>query len=310
MTAVDLKYYYENLLINQYNGLPKASATIGALASIAIMPQVTVQTITFPVAPTSGAFTLVWDGNSSASINWNDSVGSVQTKLQAVSGLSAVTVAGSIAGLVLTVTFTGVPAPADYLVLGTNTLMASSALVVPVIAETDLTIPLAVQAGFNLTSLPTAVGAQLDIIGKYVGVSRTGNGFTNVITLDDADFLTLIQIAIISNNSGSSLATIQTLLNQFFPGGEILIFDYADMTIGYLISATIGSQNLVQLFVKEGLLPKPMGVHLVLFYVPVAKNVFGFRTYEATSPNSTGFNSYSDYHSDWTWLSYADAFLY
>lgn len=66
-----------------------------------------VQTITFSGTPTSGAFKLQFDGETTASINWDDAAGDIQTALNALAGLSAVTASGSFAaGFV--VTFAGV----------------------------------------------------------------------------------------------------------------------------------------------------------------------------------------------------------
>lgn len=168
-------------------------------------------------------------------------------------------------------------------------------------------LPIAVQNAFNLTGTNLAVGKQLDILGKYAGVTRTGNGFTGSITLDDADFRSLIKLAIITNSSGSDLSTIETLLNEFFPNGEILVFDYKNMRLSYIISSAVGSQDLVQLFITEGLLPKPMGVQLsTVIYVPDTKNFFGFRTYSAPANNAKPFNTYSNFSLLWRWLTYQD----
>lgn len=121
-------------------------------------------------------------------------------------------------------------------------------------------LPLAAQNAFNMDG--TAIGVQLDVLGKYVGVTRNGYDlFGNPITLNDADFFTFIKLAIITNSAGSDLNTIQNLLNQFFPG-EVFVFDHKDMRMSYLINSTIGSQALVELFITEGKLPKPMGVQL------------------------------------------------
>lgn len=50
----------------------------------------------------SGTFMVSYAGANSAAINWNDSIGTIQTKVQAVSGLSAATVTGSVASQSLT----------------------------------------------------------------------------------------------------------------------------------------------------------------------------------------------------------------
>lgn len=165
-------------------------------------------------------------------------------------------------------------------------------------------LPTQVQNGFNLTGDSVAVGKQLDILGKYAGVTRSGNGFIGPITLDDDDFLSLIQMGIIRNNSGSSLEDIESLLYQFFPG-EIFIVDYQNMRISYLMDSDVGSQDLAQLFVTEGLLPKPMGVQLAsLIYGPVLDRFFGFRTYDFANPKAVGFNTYDDFDDTKLWLSY------
>lgn len=306
-TPFELTQYYANLLILEYVGKPRAYATIQLLASLGTMPQISTQTITFSVAPTSGAFVLSYNAVSSAPLNWNDSSGTIQTVLQAVTGLGAVTVSGSISGLALTIDFTGVPAPALPLVLVSSSLQAAGVSITPVILETDVTLPLAVQNAFNLIGSNPAQGVQLDVIGKYAGVTRSGyNSLGEPITLNDSDFLTLIQFAILKNSAGSSLSTIQDLLFKFFPD-EILVFDYRNMRMSYLISSSIGSQNLVELLVSEGLLPKPMGVQLsVTVYYPTITNFFGFRTYDLPSFNAKPFNTYDDYNLTWPWLSYAD----
>lgn len=172
-------------------------------------------------------------------------------------------------------------------------------------------LPVSVMNAFNLIAgTDLATGVQLDVLGKYAGVTRSGNGFSGPITLDDDDFVVLIRLAIITNSSGSSLAQIQALLNTFLPD-EILVFDYANMQMSYLISSGIGSQDLIQLFVTEGLLPKPMGVGLSIAVAPIITTFFGFQSYAVPIPpgvvHNSPFNSYSDYETDRPWLTYADA---
>lgn len=178
------------------------------------------------------------------------------------------------------------------------------ALVGPVIMDQ---LPSQVESAFNVTGTNPAVGVQLDVIGKYAGVTRTGNGFNGPISLNDADFLKLVQMAIIRNRSGSSLATIQLLLNQFFED-EIFVFDYANMNMSYLIDTVIGSQDLIDLFVTQNLLPKPMGVGISVIADDVINLYFGYVTYDApTQVNSTPFNNYDTYDTSWRWVSYSNA---
>lgn len=178
-------------------------------------------------------------------------------------------------------------------------------LVTPVIMDQ---LPTQVMNAFNLIGTDGATGVQLDVLGKYAGVTRNGYGFTGQpISLSDADFLTLIQFAIIKNSAGSSLATIQDLLHQYFPD-EVLVFDYQNMQMSYLISSAIGSQDLIQLLVDQGLLPKPMAVGLSLvIYAPVITTFFGLGSYELPAFNNSPLNTYADYQLDRPWLSYSDA---
>lgn len=164
-------------------------------------------------------------------------------------------------------------------------------------------LPQAVQDAFDLE---TAEGVQLDTIGTIVGVSRYGYTFTGPIRLDDDDFRIFIRMAIISNNVGSSLYDIQALLQVYF-AGTILVYDQQNMHMGYFFDAAIGSRDLAEMFVKQGLLPKPTGVQLAaMIYSPDIDNFFGFITYLITS-GDFGFNSYIDYDEHAPWLSYADA---
>lgn len=313
MTPLELATYYAALLVKQYRLLPKAMAHVKLLVGQAIMCQTTTQDIAFSGVPASGTFELQWvglgyDPNANAiTINWDDSSATIQGKLQALTGLGTVTVLGSISAKLLTVTFIGVPPPAELLVVEDNSLETSgSAAVLVGVVETDIILPIAIQDGFNIDSSlgPVAVGAQLDIIGKYQGVTRSGQGFNGPVTLDDTDFLTLIQFAIIRNSAGSDLSSVQQMIFQFF-SGEVLVFDYRNMRMSFLISASVGSQSLIQLVVNEGLLPVPMAVASAVIYFPDITQFFGFVTYDDPTPfNNTPFNTYDSYSDSAPWLSY------
>lgn len=57
----------------------------------------------------SGAFEIFYNGNTSASINWNDAIGVIQSKVQAVPGLNNTLVTGSIASQTLHFDLTAEP---------------------------------------------------------------------------------------------------------------------------------------------------------------------------------------------------------
>lgn len=302
MAVSDIVAYYVGLLIIQYANKPKAQGTIGAFATPLLLPQNTSQLIVFSSVPVAGAFTLFYGGDETTSIPYTATSGDVQTALRALPGLSEVTVSGDFTSG-FSVLFLGVPPVAPLLVVGDNTLS-----VTVTITETDETLPLAVQNGYNVTGPSVAQGAQLDILGKYVGVSRTGRGFTAQITLSDFDFLTLIKIAIVKNSAQSDLGTIQQLLFDFFPN-QIYAFDFKTMRMSYLISSSVGGQDLVELFISQGLLPVPMAVQLaVIIYAPVIDSFFGFCDYTLPVPlaGQSPLNDYLDYSLESPWLDYAN----
>lgn len=153
----------------------------------------------------------------------------------------------------------------------------------------------------------TAVGVQLDVLGKYAGVTRIGDSPYGKITLNDSDFRTLIKLASSVNSSDMTLGNIDNILATFFPG-VMFVFDFGSMRMGYYISSAIGSLDLIYTFISQGLLPKPMGVQLSSTIVfPELNNFFGYRTYEAPNLNAKPYNTYEDYNEDWPYLSYAYA---
>jgi hypothetical protein len=173
------------------------------------------------------------------------------------------------------------------------------ALVTPLIMDQ---LPLLVQDAFNID---TAVGVQLDVIGKYVGARRVGNTLNGLISLNDDDFRTLIKLVVIKNNSGSSLATIQSLLAANFPG-QILISDNQTMQLNYVLVESLGTSDLLEILATGGYLPSPMGVQTSVTIVPEHTNpFFGFRNYTAPDTTVAPFNNYAFYQITYPWLSYA-----
>lgn len=174
-------------------------------------------------------------------------------------------------------------------------------LIKPFIADK---IHIAVRDSFALTGDGAAVGNQLDILGKYIGVTRTGYGFDgDVIILEDSDYRQLLLFALIQNSSGSSFYDIKNLLWQTY-GNKVQVFDFKNMRMSYYIDSSIGSEELVEMLVFQNLLPKPMGVQLAeIVFAPIQNDFFGFQEYDQSN-NSKHFNTYDSYDLESPWLSY------
>lgn len=155
----------------------------------------------------------------------------------------------------------------------------------------------------NAFDIGTAIGAQLDVLGQYVGVSRNTFNFSGAVTLDDDDFRLLIQIKVVLNALTSDLESIQNFLHTYFDG-VLQVFDYRNMTMDYVYLALIGSNNVAEVLVQSGLLPKPTGVLLKpTVYQPTLNYFFGFRTAYASAQKNVGFNTVADYQMNTPWLS-------
>jgi hypothetical protein len=78
----------------------------------------------------SGVFVINYSGAFSAAINWNDSILTIQSKVQAVTGLSTVTVTGSIASQVLTFNLSSIQNVQGFIYVTGDTLLTSGAVAV------------------------------------------------------------------------------------------------------------------------------------------------------------------------------------
>lgn len=86
----------QRLNVNEVATLAQ-TADPNALVTLAGISLGTVQTLTLSGVAASGAFKINYMGVQSAAINWDDAIGVIQTKVQAVTGLGAALVTGSIA---------------------------------------------------------------------------------------------------------------------------------------------------------------------------------------------------------------------
>lgn len=145
--------------------------------------------------------------------------------------------------------------------------------------------------GFNLQ---TAVGKQLDILGKYIGLSRNVRKEVNspsTVILTDEQYRLLLQLKLVCNTSYSSTSQIRSALYQLFPN-DIRIFDDRTMQLEYQLSSRF--DGLEQIIIEEELLPFPMGLGFNVVIVPDLLNLYGYYGYDGLNNNPNGYSSYTD----------------
>ena len=107
----------------------------------------------------------------------------------------------------------------------------------------------------------TAVGYGLDVWGAIVGVSRVVPS-TPAITLDDADYRTLILVKAAANIGNVTVPTLNRLLSTIFAAsGLVYVQDNLDMTLTYvfLFLPTAAQLAIIQ---NSGALPRPAAVFI------------------------------------------------
>jgi hypothetical protein len=149
--------------------------------------------------------------------------------------------------------------------------------------------------------LDTAVGNQLDILGKYVGINRTINGldiareYFALIPYDDVspevyygfslygvtptsqfrlysdentayrmtddEMRRLIKLRIRQQTSNHSLADIDDIVDEFF-GDDCLVTDDGDMVLTYAFTPGL-TDTLPAIAAFTNSLPKPAGVEII-----------------------------------------------
>jgi len=104
------------------------------------------QILTLSGIAASGTFEINYNGNTSAAINWNDSISTIQTKVQAVTGLTTATVTGSIASQTLTFNLSTIPSVAALIYVVSNSLETSG----------SAAITFAYNEGYSVTLTPSS----------------------------------------------------------------------------------------------------------------------------------------------------------
>jgi hypothetical protein len=119
----------------------------------------------------------------------------------------------------------------------------------------------AVKNGYNID---TAIGVQLDVLGKYIGLRRALSDGEIVSDLSDAEYRNLLKFKIIKNFSNHSLKSIVDLMYQYFPT-SIRVEEIELMYGKYIVYEDL---TLAKIIRYNELYPKPMGVEIDIIASP------------------------------------------
>jgi len=145
--------------------------------------------------------------------------------------------------------------------------------------------------------LDTAVGVQLDVLGRIVGISRNipaaaQEGLPGP-QLEDSDYRFFIRVKASFNRSSAYLSSdtfisVQSVILAAFNGGAYVV-DNLDMTLTLYVSPQVSIARL-RLIRVLGLFPKPQGVRYKLIVQAEPGATFGF----SNNPSSRGFSDKFD----------------
>jgi hypothetical protein len=151
--------------------------------------------------------------------------------------------------------------------------------------------------------IDTAVGAQLDIIGKYVGIPRRVNGFDpdrtymaipryddankdtyqglyeygdttvnffhryvdagSAYAMNDEEMRTIIKLRVMQLKSDHTLYDIDIITDEIF-GSGCAVTDGQNMTITYDFTGMVDPGNVPAIAAYMEVLPKPAGVDIII----------------------------------------------
>jgi hypothetical protein len=209
-------------------------------------------------------------------------------------------------------------------------------------AVVDL-VELEVQNAFNID---TASGPQLDVLGQYIGFSRTiateidrfyftmvdydnptvsESGFTDY-TNSELNAGSSFYLYAYNNTSftdlpddlyrpllrlkmilNRNLNTMESIADALWTSFGPELIAYDNRDMTMLYLINYSATNLVRLAISTGLLPKPMGVRISgVFALPDTEHVFGFYEYEYNNGNSLGFSTYETGFNGQFMLNYSD----
>jgi hypothetical protein len=193
------------------------------------------QILSLSGVPASGTFVVNYNGNSSAAINWNDPIGTIQTKVQAVTGLTTALVTGSLAGESLTFDLSNVGGVLGLITISSNSLQTSAPAAITFSYNEGYTNTLSPSSKKNqfLVSSANIVITPMILSPTTATVAHTGNAtFTGL-----GGYGTLVY-SFVTNNSGG---TINSSSGLYTAGSTPNVLDTIQVTdaLGNTATATI-----------------------------------------------------------------------
>lgn len=142
---------------------------------IVILLHTATETLALSGVPASGAFTIEYNGNTTTSLPYTSTADQIQSALQLLPGLTGVTVTGSLASELVTVSMGGVygAAPSMF-TIPTNTLMTSAPAAITITVATPT-------AGETIGAAITRTSTLVQYFGMIVDETITQIGNTDVL---------------------------------------------------------------------------------------------------------------------------------
>lgn len=136
----------------------------------------------------------------------------------------------------------------------------------------------------------TAVGAQLDIVGKIVGISRNLPE-----PLTDSEFRFYVRLKIAKNNASAIMSQDDRLdlqdVIQFAFDGQGTVYDNQNMSLTLELLENVDYDQITTI-ARYDLIPKPQGVRYDIIVKPGADLPFGYS--ELGEPDPTNVLGYGE----------------
>ena len=148
-----------------------------------------------------------------------------------------------------------------------------------------------IQDIINGYDIDTAVGAQQDLLGEYLGVDRYYVEDGDLVALSDDDYRIILKLKAIANTSDLSHKSLDDSLYSFF-GNTIRMDSDGNMEMTYFVPKN--KTPVILAAIQKEVLPRPMGVKCA-YITEYDKKFFGFCTYQNQQAiYKTGFRDYNN----------------